>query len=263
MWFSADGIDLGGRADKVRLGGVVPPARNQSPSSRTSAVSAAEVMTEHPFLPLQFARFDPTEMRRRSADLHTELVTRRSVREFSTESIPLDVIDRCIEIAGTAPSGAHQQPWTFVVVTDAEKKRAIREAAEAEERKNYAERMSEEWLQALAPLGTNEDKPFLEDAPALIVVFRQAWGEVGGARKKHYYTQESVGIALGFLIAALHHAGLATLTHTPSPMGFLEELLERPQNERAYVLLPVGYPAAGCRVPDLERKALDAIRLFV
>jgi len=220
-------------------------------------------MTEHPFRPLEFTRFDTDAMRARADELCEELTTRRSVREFSDEAVPLEVIDRCIEIAGTAPSGAHQQPWTFVVVTDPDKKRAIREAAEEEERKNYAERMSEEWLQALAPLGTNEDKPFLETAPALIVVFRQAWGERDGLRRKNYYTQESVGIALGFLIAALHHAGLATLTHTPSPMGFLEELLDRPQNERAFVLLPVGFPAAGCVVPDLERKPLDEIRLWV
>lgn len=221
------------------------------------------MMTEHPFRTLQFARYAPDEMRARSAELHEELKQRRSVREFSAEPVPLDVIERCIEIAGTAPSGAHQQPWTFVVVTDAEKKRAIRAAAEEEERKNYAERMSDEWLQALAPLGTNEDKPFLETAPALIVVFRQAWGERDGLRRKNYYTQESVGIALGFLIAALHHAGLATLTHTPSPMGFLEELLDRPPNERAYVLLPVGYPAEDCSVPDLVRKSLDEIRQWV
>lgn len=220
-------------------------------------------MTEHPFRPLEFRRLSEAEMRARAEDLYAELYARRSVREFLPDPVPLDVIDRCIAIAGTAPSGAHQQPWTFVVVTDPDKKRAIREAAEAEERKNYAERMSDEWLQALAPLGTNEDKPFLETAPALIVVFRHAWDERDGRRSKNYYTQESVGIALGFLLAALHRAGLATLTHTPSPMGFLEELLARPENERAYVLLPVGYPADDCRVPDLERKPLDDIRVWV
>jgi nitroreductase len=220
-------------------------------------------MTEHPFRPLEFTRYAVDEMRARATALHDELSGRRSVREFSEEAVPLDVIDRCIATAGAAPSGAHQQPWTFVVVRDADKRRAIREAAEVEERRNYAERMSDEWLQALEPLGTNEDKPFLETAPLLIVVFRQAWAERDGVRRKNYYTQESVGIALGFLIAALHHAGLATLTHTPSPMGFLEELLDRPQNERAYVLLPVGYPAASCRVPDLVRKPLDEIRLWV
>jgi len=220
-------------------------------------------MSDYPFTSLAFRRFPEPEMRERAAKLYEELAARRSVREFSDESIPLDVLDQCIITAGTAPSGAHQQPWTFVVVTDPEKKRAIREAAEEEERKNYAERMSEEWLQALAPFGMNEDKPFLETAPALIVVFRQAWGERDGGRHKNYYTQESVGIALGYLIAALHRAGLATLTHTPSPMGFLEELLQRPQNERAYVLLPVGYPTEDCAVPDLDRKSLDEIRVWV
>ena len=249
-------------ATRLDLAQVSPPVGAIPETARDGPVPPT-AMTEHPFRPLTFTRFTPDEMRARAAGLHDELATRRSVREFSDEAIPLDVLERCIQAAGTAPSGAHQQPWTFVVVTDAEKKRAIRRAAEEEERKNYAERMSEEWLQALAPLGTNEDKPFLETAPALIVVFRHAWGERDGRRRKNYYTQESVGIALGFLIAALHHAGLATLTHTPSPMGFLEELLDRPENERAYVLLPVGYPAEGCTVPDLVRKPLDEIRSWV
>ena len=147
------------------------------------------------------------------------------------------------------------------MVEDPELKREVRRAAEEEERENYGRRMPDEWLEALRPLGTDEHKPFLEIAPALVVVFRQVYGEVGGRRRTHYYTQESVGIATGFLIAALHHAGLATLTHTPSPMGFLERILERPRNERAYVLIPVGYPAPDCRVPDIERKPLDEIRL--
>lgn len=185
---------------------------------------------------------------------------RRTVREFSTEPVPLEVVDNAIATAGTAPSGAHQQPWTFVVVTDPDTKRRIRDAAEAEERRNYAGRMSEEWLRALEPIGTDEHKPHLTEAPVVIVVFEQAYGlAADGTKVKHYYVRESVGIAVGLLLAALHDAGLATLTHTPSPMGFLRELLGRPENERAYVVVPVGYPAAGATVPDIERKALAEI----
>jgi nitroreductase len=185
---------------------------------------------------------------------------RRTVREFSTEPVPLEVVDNAIATAGTAPSGAHQQPWTFVVVTDPDTKRRIRDAAEAEERRNYAGRMSEEWLRALEPIGTDEHKPHLTEAPVVIVVFEQAYGlAADGTKVKHYYVRESVGIAVGLLLAALHDARLATLTHTPSPMGFLRELLGRPENERAYVVVPVGYPAAGATVPDIERKALAEI----
>jgi nitroreductase len=185
------------------------------------------------------------------------------VRAFSPEPLPEGLLDECIAAAGSAPSGAHRQPWTFVVVRDPEVKRRIRLAAEAEERRLYHERISDEWREALAPLGTDEHKPFLETAPALIVVFRHVFGLEEGRKRTNYYTQESVGIAVGFLLAALHHAGVATLTHTPSPMGFLQELLGRPENERAYVLIPVGYPAEGCRVPDLQRKPLEAIRVEV
>jgi nitroreductase len=170
------------------------------------------------------------------------------------------VIDECLRAAGCAPSGAHQQPWRFVVVTDPELKSEIRSAAEQEERTNYGERMTEEWLHAVEPLGVDASKPFLEVAPALIVVFRQAWWEEDGRRSKVFYSQESVGIATGFLLVALHRAGLVALTHTPSPMGFLERILERPAGERAVVLIPVGYPAEGCEVPDLTRLGLDAIR---
>ncbi|MBK7829692.1 nitroreductase family protein [Nannocystis sp.] len=199
-------------------------------------------------------------MRARAAAFLATMDRRRSVRNFAADAVPLDVVRAAIQAAGTAPSGAHMQPWTFVLVTDPELKRQIRAAAEAEERETYEHRMSDEWRAALAPLGTDWHKPFLETAPALIVVFRQDYG-VGpdGARRKHYYVQESCGIALGLLIAALHHAGLATLTHTPSPMGFLAELLGRPANERAFVLLPVGYPAADCEVPELARKPLAEI----
>lgn len=211
-------------------------------------------------VPLDFVRRDPATMRERAEELLADLRTRRSVREFSDAPVPLDVVERCIELAATAPSGAHQQPWTFALVTDPALKARIRAAAEEEERANYGGRMNDEWLDDLAPLGTDADKPFLETAPCLVILFRQAWGELpDGTRKQHYYTQESVGIAAGFLLAALHRAGLATLTHTPSPMGFLGEALGRPENEKAFLLVPVGYPAEGCQVPDLERKPLDEV----
>ena len=162
--------------------------------------------------------------------------------------------------AGTAPSGAHRQPWTFVVVSDPSVKRRIREAAEKEERRSYESRMPDEWLEALRPLGTDWRKPHIEDAPFVIVVFEQVYGvREDGAKTKHYYVRESVGIAVGLLLASLHHAGVATLTHTPSPMGFLREILGRPENERPYALIPVGYPAAGCTVPVLDRKPVDEI----
>lgn len=211
--------------------------------------------------PLEFERFSEGQMRARAESFYKDLDRRRSVRHFSTDPIPLDVVERCILTAGTAPSGAHKQPWTFALITDPERKRAVREAAEEEERENYSGRMNPAWLKDLAPFGTDDQKPFLEDAPALIVLFRQAWGEDGdsGERLQHYYTQESVGIAAGMLLAALHHAGFATLTHTPSPMGFLSKLLDRPTPEKAFLLIPVGYPAEACRVPELERKGLDEI----
>jgi nitroreductase len=189
---------------------------------------------------------------------------RRSVRDFSTEPVPRELVVDAIRVAGLAPSGAHQQPWTFVLIGDEPELRArIREAAEAEEREGYDHRMSREWLEALAPLGTDWHKPHLTDAPWLIVVFERAYAlrQEGGetTRVKHYYVRESVGIAVGFLLAALTHAGLATLTHTPSPMGFLRRILGRPENERPYVVIPIGYPAADATVPDLARKPLSEI----
>lgn len=212
------------------------------------------------FVPLRFERLPEPEMLRRAATFRASLERRRSVRHFSDTPVPLAALEECIRAAGSAPSGAHKQPWTFALVTDPELKRRIRAAAEEEERENYSGRMNNDWLRDLAPLGTDADKPFLERAPALIIVFRQAWEELAdGARGQHYYTQESVGIACGFLLAALHEAGLATLTHTPSPMGFLAELLGRPKNEKAFLLIPVGYPADGCEVPALERKPLASI----
>lgn len=189
---------------------------------------------------------------------------RRTVREFSPDPISDGVLTLAIEAAASAPSGANQQPWTFVVVTNPEVKKRIREAAEKEEYDNYHGRMPDEWLRALAPLETDWHKPFLEIAPALIVVFKQDYGlDAEGRHVTHYYVNESVGIACGFLLAALTAAGLATLTHTPSPMGFLREILGRPKNEKPYLLIPVGYPAEGCRVPDIRKKAIEDVLVRV
>lgn len=218
---------------------------------------------EHPFHPLDFERRSAHEMLERARALDADLQRRRTVREFLPDEVSDELLDTCIRTAGSAPSGAHRQPWTFVVVRDPSIKKRIREAAEEEERKLYRERISDEWRAALAPLGTDEHKPFLEICPALIVVFRQAYGLEDGDRTTNYYTQESVGIACGFLLAALHHAGLATLTHTPSPMGFLSEVLGRPENEKPYLLVPVGFPTPDCQVPALERKPLDEIRVRI
>ena len=217
--------------------------------------------TEYPFVPLPFERRPLPDMLSRAREFRAELQRRRSVRHFAPEDVPDELLDECIQAAGTAPSGANRQPWTFVVVRDAEVKRKIRAAAEEEERQLYEERITPEWREALEPLGTDANKPFLEIAPALIIVFRHAYGVDEGERKTNYYTQESVGIASGMLLAALHHAGLATLTHTPSPMGFLASILERPQNEKPYLLIPVGYPTSDCHVPDISKKPLDEIRI--
>jgi nitroreductase len=189
---------------------------------------------------------------------------RRSVRDFSDRPVPREIIERCIRAAGAAPSGANRQPWRFVAVSDPEVKRRIREAAEEEERAFYAGRAPHEWLEALAPLGTDEHKPFLERAPWLVVVFAESYEQrADGARAKNYYVIESVGIATGILITALHATGLATLTHTPSPMRFLNEVLGRPENERPFLVLVVGHPAEGATVPDIGRKSLDEIAIFV
>jgi iodotyrosine deiodinase len=218
----------------------------------------------YPFIPLEFERIEGGEQLQRAAEFEARLAPRRSVRDFSPGPVPYALIETAIRIAGRAPSGANQQPWHFVVVSDVEVKRRIRLAAEEEERDNYERRFPDEWLEALAPLGTDWHKEFLEIAPYLIVVFREDYGLVrnpdGTERKvKHYYVQESVGIACGFLIAALHWMGLATLTHTPSPMGFLSRILERPPNEKPYLLLPAGYPAEGARVPEIPKKVLHEI----
>jgi iodotyrosine deiodinase len=215
-------------------------------------------------IPLDFVELPPDEMQRRAADFRREFTRRRTVRDFAARPIPEGVIEDCLRAAGAAPSGANRQPWHFVVVRNAATKRHIREAAEAEEQAFYSERASEEWLQALAPLGTDAEKPFLEVAPVLIAVFAERYAQTqAGERIKNYYVQESVGIAVGVLIAALHHAGLATLTHTPSPMDFLGEILGRPENERPYLLLVAGYPAEGATVPAITRKSLEEIATFV
>lgn len=216
------------------------------------------------FVPLpDYREYPPDEMLSRARAFHADLNRRRTVRDFDSREVPREIIEQCLLTAGTAPSGAHRQPWRFVVVSDADIKQQIREAAEIEEQEFYAERAPKEWLEALAPLGTDADKPFLETAPYLIAIFAERYG-VGddGTHLQNYYVTESVGIATGMLIAALHHAGLATLTHTPSPMGFLNQLLGRPKNERPFLLLVVGYPAAGAQVPDLERKPLNDIAAF-
>ena len=220
-------------------------------------------MTEYPFIPLEPERFAPEETRRRAGDFFELMDRRRSVRDFSDEPVPRALIETAIRTASTAPSGAHRQPWRFVVVGDPEIKHQIRIAAEAEERKSYEERMPGEWLEALAPLGTDWHKPFLEVAPWIVVVFEELFGfDDDGRKRKNYYVRESVGLACGMFITALHNMGLATLTHTPSPMNFLRDILGRPKNEKPYILFPVGYPAADAQVPDLERKSLEEVAIW-
>lgn len=216
------------------------------------------------FDPLRFKFLNEEEMLERAREFSAELGRRRSVREFSSQSVPLQIIENCLAAAGTAPSGANRQPWHFVVVTDQKVKQKIRVAAEKEEREFYAHRAPQSWLDALAILGTDENKPFLETAPYLIAIFARRTEQLAsGEELPNYYVTESVGIATGMLIAALHRAGLATLTHTPSPMRFLNEILGRPSNERCFLLLVVGYPSDGAKVPRIKRKPLDEIRTIV
>lgn len=224
-----------------------------------------EVSARHPFVPLDFRRYPIDEMRQRGAALHDELERRRSVRMLSDEPVPIDVVEQAIRTASTAPSGAHHQPWRFVVTGDQEVKRQIREAAEAEERTNYeGGRINDEWRHELEPLGTDWHKEFLEIAPWIVVLFEERYGvRPDGSRRHHYYVKESCGIAAGMFITALHTMGLATLTHTPSPMAFLTKVLGRPDNERPFVLFPIGYPEPGCLVPDLQRKPLDQVMTVV
>ncbi|MFN2180382.1 MAG: nitroreductase family protein [Candidatus Promineifilaceae bacterium] len=222
-------------------------------------------MAKKNLIPLDgYQQYTDEEMIRRAQAFYDSMRRRRTVRDFSSRAVPREVIENCLRTAGSAPNGANMQPWHFVVVSDPDIKRAIREAAEEEERRFYSQRATPEWLEALAPLGTDEHKPFLETAPYLIVIFAQSYGvDEEGRRIRHYYVQESVGIATGLLIAAVHNAGLVSLTHTPSPMGFLNELLERPSNERPFLILVVGYPAKDARVPDISKKSLDEIVTFL
>lgn len=211
-------------------------------------------------IPYRPRRVQPEESTQRIREIYEVAKTRRSVRHFSTEPVPREVIEGAIRVAGTAPSGAHRQPWYFVAISDPELKRQICEAAEAEERSFYDRRAPQEWLDALAPLGTDAVKGHITDAPWLIVVFRRDYELLSdGTKLKGYYLNESVGIAVGFLIMALHQAGLATLTHTPAPMSFLRTICERPSNEKPFVIMPVGYPSEDCVVPDITRKELEEI----
>ncbi|MCE2424123.1 MAG: nitroreductase family protein [Pseudomonadales bacterium] len=215
------------------------------------------------FVPLDFAELPADEMSRRATAFHQLMRRRRTVRHFDSRPLPPDVVEQALLTAGSAPSGANRQPWHFVVVTDADKKAAIREAAEKEEQEFYRRRASREWLEALAPLGTDENKPFLTTAPVLIAIFLRRFNvDTDGKRLKNYYTAESVGIATGMLIAALHQAGVATLTHTPSPMRFLNRLLDRPAHERAFLLLVAGFPSPDAEVPDIGKYPLEELATF-
>ncbi len=222
-----------------------------------------KIINGYPHVNYQGYEFSEVEMIKRSAAYYEFLNSRRSVRHFSDKPVPRELIENLIKAAGTAPSGAHKQPWKFCAVADPGLKTRIREAAEIEEKENYENRMSERWLRDLAPLGTDTNKEFLETAPWLIVVFKEVYElDDQGARQNNYYVNESVGIACGMLISAIHHAGLVTLTHTPSPMNFLADLLKRPENERAFLLLPVGYAANDALVPDIKRRSLGEISKF-
>jgi nitroreductase len=221
-------------------------------------------MQKWPFKPLEFETLPEEEMQQRALAFYQRISRRRTVREFSDRPVPRDIIENAIRAAGSAPSGANMQPWHFVAVANPEVKARIHAAAEIEERALYQHRASEEWLKALEPLGTDEHKPFLETAPWLIAVFLKKFTtDADGRRHKNYYPAESVGIACGFLLAALHWSGLATLTHTPSPMKFLSEVLDRPDTERPYLLIVTGYPAEGATVPDIGKEPLEHIATFM
>jgi iodotyrosine deiodinase len=221
-------------------------------------------VSEPRFVPYRPERLPEDEMLRRARDFHREMDRRRSVRYFSADPVPRELVELAIRTASTAPSGAHKQPWRFVVVGDPAVKRQIRVAAEEEEHESYVGgRMPPEWIEALAPLGTSWEKPYLETVPWIVVVFEELYERrPDGGKRKNYYPKESVGIACGLFIAALHHMGLATLTHTPSPMAFLSRILERPENEKPFILFPVGYPAPDCEVPDLRRKGLEEVSVW-
>lgn len=210
------------------------------------------------FHALDFTRKSEADMLAAAEIFRADMTRRRTVRDFSPDPVPREIIEHALMTAGTAPSGANQQPWSFAAISSTPIKKRIREAAEEEEKQFYAGRSGQDWLGALAHLGTDWEKPFLEEAPWLIAIFAQRWGEAEGKKVKHYYVPESVGIATGFLIAALHQSGLATLTHTPSPMGFLNEICGRPESEKAVILLIVGYPKDGCTVPRISKKPIDS-----
>lgn len=227
-------------------------------------MNEVKIINGFPFEKYVHETYPPEEMEARAKQFFEWMNLRRSVRDFSDQPIPKEVIENIIRAASTAPSGAHKQPWTFVVVTHREIKKQIREAAEKEEHESYHGRMSEEWIEDLKPLQTDWTKPFLETAPYLIVVFKKAYDMLpNGSKRNNYYVNESVGIACGFLLAAIHHAGLVTLTHTPSPMNFLTKILNRPENERPFLLLPIGYPAQETFVPQLKRKDLDEVTVYI
>lgn len=222
------------------------------------------MINNFPFVSYQKQTFDIQQMEARSHSFYEWMNTRRTVREFSDKHIPENVIENILLAAGTSPSGAHKQPWTFCVIKNQEVKKAIRIAAEKEEKESYEKRMPDEWLQDLAPIGTDWQKPFLETAPYLIVVFKRSYElEADNHKHQNYYVTESCGLACGFLLAAIHHAGLVALTHTPSPMNFLTSILNRPVNEKPFLLIPVGYPAEECWVPDLTRKSLAEISVWI
>lgn len=219
-------------------------------------------MQKEIFIPYQPASFSEEEMIKRSEEFYSYMNRRRTVRDFSDKPVPKEIIENIIKTASTAPSGAHKQPWTFCVVSNKEMKTKLRKRAEEEEYKSYNGRMTEEWLNDLAHLGTNWEKPFIDIAPWIIIVFKKSYDVEEGKKKNNYYVSESVGLAAGFLLAAIHHAGLVSLTHTPSPMNFISELLQRPENEKPILLIPVGYPAENVTVPDLKRKSLDEVAVF-
>ncbi|MCW8805081.1 MAG: nitroreductase family protein [Ignavibacteriaceae bacterium] len=222
-------------------------------------------MTKPNFIPLiNYTKYSETEMLNRSKAFYEDIKRRRTVRDFSDQPVPKEIIENCIKSAGTAPNGANLQPWHFVLVSNPEIKKKIRIAAEEEEKEFYSKRAPKEWLEALEPLGTDENKPFLETAPYLIAIFYKSYEVIpNGSRVKHYYAMESTGIATGILITAIHNAGLVSLTHTPSPMNFLNEILRRPKNERPFLLLVVGYPSKDAKVPDIKKKSLQEIASFV
>ena len=221
-------------------------------------------MVTRQFIPhSEYTEYPIEQMRERARSFYNDLKCRRTIREFARRPVPQEVIEDCLRAAGTAPNGANMQPWHFVVVKNPEIKKKIRIEAEKEEKEFYERRASDEWLKALEPLGTNKDKPFLEEAPYLIAIFSESYGLTeAGDKVRNYYVKESVGIATGILITAIHNAGLASLTHTPSPMGFLNDILDRPDNERPFLLLVVGYPKEGVKVPNISKKPLDEIATF-